>query len=163
MLERAKMEYLPDFNVMAGFTGSMTQFIGATLVLPTELPKIRATIEESRADLRRVQAMRDQEHANTAAEYVAQIAALRDAERQIGFFEKSILPLAEQAISLSRQSYSAGSSGYLDLIDTQRTLLDVRLTLAEARALREKTLAEIERLAGADLETTSTPTTQEIK
>lgn len=160
MLERAKMEYLPDFNPMAGFTGSMTQFIGASLVLPTELPKIRATIEESRADLRRVQAMHDQERANTAAEYVAQIAALRDAERQIAFFEKSILPLAEQAITLSRQGYAAGSSGYLDLIDTQRTLLDVRLTLAEARAMREKTLAEIEMLAGADLETTSSPTTQ---
>jgi len=154
-IERAKMEYLPDFNPMAGFTGSVTQFVGAALVLPTEIPKIRAMIEESRADLRRVQAMRDQTRATTAGDYVAAIVALRDAERQIALFEKSIVPLAQQTIDLSQQTYSAGSSGYLDLIDAQRTLLDVRLTLVEAKAEREKLLAKIELLAGADLETLS--------
>ncbi len=162
-IERAQMQYLPDFNPMAGFTGSVSQFVGAAIVLPTELPKIRAMIEESRADLRRVQAMRDQTHSNTAAEYVAAIVALRNAERQIDFFSITVVPLAEQTIDVSRQSYSSGTSGYLDLIDTQRTLLDVRLTLVEARAMREQQLAEIERLAGADLETIQiTPTTQEM-
>ncbi len=165
-IERAKMEYLPDFNLMGGFTGSMTQFIGASLVLPTEFPKIRAMIEESKADLRRVIATRDQARATTAGNYVAAIVALRDAERQISLFEQSILPLAQQTIDLSRQSYAAGSSGYLDLIDAQRTLLEVRLALVEAKAEREKTLAEIEMLAGADLETlnassTAQPTIQE--
>jgi outer membrane protein, heavy metal efflux system len=45
------------------------------------------------------------------------------------------------------------------MIDSQRTLLDARTLLAEARVAREKRLADLENLAGADVETlgASTP------
>jgi outer membrane protein TolC len=52
------------------------------------------------------------------------------------------------------------------LIDAQRTLLEVRLTAAEARASREKSVANLEALLGIDVETlaaaapTTTPATR---
>ena len=49
---------------------------------------------------------------------------------------------------------------YLDLIEAQRTLLDVRLTIAESKAAREKSLADLEALAGVDVETLTKSTTQ---
>ena len=60
----------------------------------------------------------------------------------------------------SRQSYTTGSVGFIELIDSQRTLLDVRLMIVEARAAREKALADLESLAGVDIETLKSPATQ---
>jgi outer membrane protein TolC len=78
---------------------------------------------------------------------------MRDAERQARLFEQDVLPLAQQAMSSSRQAYAAGSVSYVDLIDSQRTLLNVRLMTAQVRIEREKRLAELEALAGTDIET----------
>ena len=52
-----------------------------------------------------------------------------------------------------QESYSANTSTYLELIDAQRTLLDAWLTMAEAKTMREKRLAELEALMGTDVET----------
>jgi outer membrane protein TolC len=117
-------------------------------------------VTESRADLRRVQAVARQTGLDRAAEYVAAVYALRNAERQAGLFEKQVLPAAQQVLESVRQSYTAGTGMYLDLIEAQRTLLDVRLTIVEAKAAREKSLADLEALAGVDIETLNTSTTQ---
>jgi outer membrane protein TolC len=85
---------------------------------------------------------------------------MRNAERQAALFEQRILPLAQQALDSSRQAYAAGTVGFVELIDAQRTLLDVRTMIAEARIEREKRLAEMEALAGVDIETLSSSTTQ---
>jgi outer membrane protein TolC len=163
-IERARMEYLPDINPMAGFTGSVSQMLGAEIMLPTAIPKIRGMVTEARADLARMQAMQRQTKADRAAQYVAALYAMRNAERQASLFEKQILPAAKQVLDNVRQAYTAGTGMYLDLIEAQRTLLDVRLTIAEAKAAREKSLAELEALAGVDFETlkssTTKPTTQ---
>jgi outer membrane protein TolC len=159
-IERARMEYLPDINPMAGFTGGVAQFIGADLMIPTAIPKIRAMVTESRANLARVQAMQRQTTADRRAEYVAAVYALRNAERQTALFEKTILPAAQRVLDSARQQYTAGTAGYLDLIEAQRTLLDVRLTIAEARAARERSLTDLEALAGVDFETVKPSSTQ---
>ena len=158
-LERARMEYLPDVNPFAAITGDVTQVVGVDVMLPTVLPRIRGMVKESRSDLRRVQAMARQMRLDRGAEYVAAVYALRNSERQASLFEKQVLPAAQRVLENARQSYTAGTGMYLDLIEAQRTLLDVRLTIAEAKAAREKSLADLEALAGVDIETLRTPPT----
>jgi outer membrane protein TolC len=164
-LERARMEYLPDINPFAAITGDVSQVIGADVMLPTVIPRIKGMVKEARADLRRVDAMARQTRLDRAAEYVAAVYALRNTERQAALFERQVLPSAQRVLESVRQSYSNGTGGYLDLIEAQRTLLDVRLTIAEAKAAREKHLADLEALAGVDIETinqksTTQPSTQ---
>ena len=159
-LELARMAYIPDINPMAGFTGSVSQMIGAMFVLPTTLPEIRGKIDESRAMLRSSQAMLRQNRADSAAGFVAALYAMRSAERQSAVFTDAILPRAQQTLASMRQAYAAGTASFTDLIDTQRTLLDVRLMIAEAQIEREKRLAELEALAGVDIETLAAPATQ---
>ena len=159
-LERARMEYLPDVNPFAAVTGDVEQVIGVDVMLPTVLPRIKGMVKEARADLRRVQAMARQTRLDRAAEYVAAVYALRNSERQAALFEKQVLPNAQRVLDSVRQSYSAGTGAYLDLIEAQRTLLDVRLTMAEAKAAREKNLADLEALAGTDIETIAASTRQ---
>ena len=151
-LELARMQYIPDINPAAAFTGSV-QTLGAMVILPTTIPAIRASIAEARAMLRSTEAMARQARADRGANFVAALYALRNAETQVSLFKETVLPKAEQALASSRQAYSAGQIGFIELIDSQRTLLDVRLMIAQARIAREKQLAELEALAGIDVET----------
>jgi cobalt-zinc-cadmium efflux system outer membrane protein len=159
-LELARMQYIPDINPMAGFTGGVEQFVGVMISLPTVIPEIQGMIKEARANLRQIEAMYRQKRLDRAAGFVAALYALRNYDRQVGVFERQILPRAEQVLGVVRQSYATGATGFTDLIETQRTLLDVRLMIAEAKAAREKSLAELEALAGLDMETLVTPATR---
>lgn len=158
-LELARMQYIPDFSPFAGFTGSIEQFVGLAISLPTVIPEIQGMIKEARADLRRIEAMYRQTQLNRQAELVAALYSLRNSERQAEVFATHVQPTSERVLASVRQSYAAGQSSYLDLVEAQRTQLDVRLMLAEARAAREKSLADIEALAGFDVETLGAPAT----
>jgi cobalt-zinc-cadmium efflux system outer membrane protein len=152
-IERAKLEYQPQVNLAAAFTGSLSQTVGGSVLLPTRIPAIRAMVAEARADLRRTEALVAQRRADKASAFLATLVALRDAERRRRTLEADILPLATRALDLTRRSYASGAATYLDLIDGQRGLLEIRLMIAESRAMRERLLAELEALAGADVET----------
>ena len=157
-VELARMEYLPDVAPMAGFTGSVSQMVGAMVMLPTTLPKIQGMVQEARAMLQSSRAMLRQAKLDRAAAFVAALYLMRNSERQADLFEQTILPLAEQTLASSREAYATNNGRFLDLIDAQRTLLTVRLTIAEVRVEREKRLAELEALAGTDIETLAAPT-----
>lgn len=152
-LELARMQYIPDINPIAGFTGSVSQVAGAMVMLPTTIPMIEASIKEARAMLSASEAMARQTRNDRAASFVAALYSLRSAEKQVSMFKDTVLPKAEQALASSRQAYAAGQISFIELIDSQRTLLEVRLMIAQARVEREKRLAEMEALAGVDVET----------
>ena len=151
-LELARMQFIPDINPMAGFTGSVSQMVGAMVSLPTTVPALRAAIQEARAMLRGSEAMARQARWDAGASFVAALYAMRNAEKLVGLYRDTVLPKAEQTLASSRQAYAAGQIAFVELIDSQRTLLDVRLMIAQARVEREKRLAELEALAGVDVE-----------
>jgi outer membrane protein TolC len=68
---------------------------------------------------------------------------------QIDLFENALLPQADQALRSSEAAYSSGTLGVLDLLDSERVLLEVRLGLAQLRSDYLKSLAEMERAIGS--------------
>lgn len=158
-LELARMGFIPDINPFAAFTGSVSQTIGAMLIIPTTIPEIRGKIDEARAMLRSSQATLRQARLDRVASFVAALYVMRNSERQAAFLEKQILPQMKQIVEGVRQAYATGTGTYADLIDSQRTLLEVRLLLAEQRIEREKRLVELEALAGTDVEAIAVPAT----
>ncbi len=152
-LELARLQWIPDINPSVVFSGSIAQAIGAAIVLPTTIKEIQGGIKEAEAMLRGNQAVLRQAHRDRAGSFVATLVALRNAERQASLFESEVIPLSERVLDIVPRSYSAGASSYVDLIEAQNTLLGARLFLAEARAAREKRLAELEALMGTDVET----------
>jgi outer membrane protein TolC len=158
-LELARLRYLPDINPMFAFTGEVSQMAGAAVMLPTNLPAIRGAVGEAQAMLRASQAASRQAHRDKAAEFVAALYFMRNAQRQAELYEGPITALAEQSLTSSRTTYATGTAGYAELYDSQRTLLNVRLTAAQMRIERERRLAELEALAGVDVETLMLPTT----
>jgi outer membrane protein TolC len=157
-LELARMAYIPDINPFAAFTGGLSQAVGAMVILPTTIPEIQGRIAEERAMLRSTEAMLRQAKNDRAAGFVAALFALRNSERRARVYETIILPRADQALAGARQAYTTGTGSFSDLVESQRTMLDIRLMIAESRVEREKRLAELEEIAGVDVETLA-PTT----
>jgi outer membrane protein, heavy metal efflux system len=152
-LELARMAYIPDINPAAAFTGGVSQAISAMVVLPTTIPEIKGRIREARAMRDAAEAQLRQARRDRAARFVAALVVLRNSERQAALFRDAILPQAQQVLASARDLYATGGGSFSDLIEAQRTLLDVRFMVAEAQIEREKRLAELEMLAGVDVET----------
>jgi outer membrane protein TolC len=161
-LKLAKMAYIPDVQPAFSITGNVSQALGAMVMLPTAIPMIEGQIKEARAMLSSAQAMESQTRSDRAASFVAALYAMRNAERADQLLSKTILPLAQQVLSSSRQAYSAGQITYVELVDSERALLDVREIIAEMRTERERRLVEIEALAGVDIETFAAPAASQL-
>lgn len=152
-LTLAKLQYVPDVNPFAAVTGNAAQMAGAGISVPATLPRIWSAIAEARANLQRAEALATQTRLDRGARFVATLVALRDAERQAAFFTDRLLPLSAQLAMAAEARYTTGAAPLTDVIDAQRTAIDVELALAEARTAREQRLATLEALAGVDAET----------
>lgn len=145
----ARLQYLPDFALsFSTDLGAQAQSVIGMLTLPIlRLEAIEAGIAQSRADLRATEAMRRQVANDLEAKAVFNIYALRNAERQTDLFERTLLPRAERVVHLLRESYSVGKVPLVELLDSQRMLIETRKAIAELRNERERLLAELEALA----------------
>jgi outer membrane protein TolC len=68
---------------------------------------------------------------------------------QITCLKPRCLPQAEQSLRSGESAYASGEGGVLDLLDSQRMLLEIRLGLAQLRSDYLKSVAELERAIGA--------------
>ena len=156
-IELARLAYLPDLVPSASITGSISQVVGAMVMLPTKLPAIRAAIDEAEAMTRSAKAMLRQTGKDRAASFVANLYIMRNAERQTELYQRRVVPAAQVLVSSSQNAYAAGAVGFADLIDSERMLISVRRMVAQAQIEREKRLVELEALAGVDIETLGRP------
>lgn len=152
-LDLAKMKYMPDFNPTFSIMGSMTQTLGAMAMLPTNLPAIEASIKEADAKLKAAGAMARQRRVDKAAQFVSALYFLRNAQSQIQFLEKTVTPLATGIAENIQQSYTAGQSPFADLLMSKKTLLELRLARLNAFIESQRRVADLESLAGMDVET----------
>ena len=74
------------------------------------------------------------------------IGTLRE---QMTLFNTTLVPQTQQSLQSAEAAYSTGSLGVLDLLDSERVLLDVRLGLAQFITDYMKSLANMERAVGA--------------
>ena len=123
------------------------------LMVPTKLPAIRAAIDEAAAMTRSTEAMLRQTTQDRAARFVADLYLMRNAERETQLYRARVVPAARQLVSSSRNAYAAGTIVFADLIDSERMFISGRRMVAQAQIEREQRLAELESLAGVDIET----------
>ena len=152
-LDLARQAFIPDINPFAAINGNIAQIVGAAIVLPTTIPAIRAAIRDAESQLRGSEATLRQARLDREARFVATLVALRNNEQQVRILSESVLPAATTQTASVRQNYAAGLGPMAPVIESEQTLVDARVALAEARMQREKRLAELETLAGVDVET----------
>ena len=155
-LSLAKQEYVPDFKVgiervtspIDGFNGwSITA--GITLPFaPWTLGKASARAEEASAAIKRTtatyNASRNMVLSNVRDLYYKAAAG----KRQLDMFRTVIIPQAEQSLSASRTAYQTGTTDFLMLIDSYRTLVMLTKEYFMTRMQFEQTVASLERAVG---------------
>ncbi len=86
------------------------------------------------------------------AEMRSSLALLDDANRRIGLYGDELLGLAEQAVENSRTSYESGLTGILEVIDSERSLLDLQLLAWRAAADAWKQRVIVQTLANQPIQ-----------
>jgi outer membrane protein TolC len=67
-------------------------------------------------------------------------------------YQNGVLPQAEQSLEAARIGYQAGKVDFLNLIDSERTLLDLRLEYFGALVQFWQSVTQLERTVGKELE-----------
>jgi outer membrane protein TolC len=149
----AKLQYVPDFNLSAGtdLMGVTQSVLGQATIPIFRYEALNAAIAQAEANLRASEAMRRQAGNDLAAQVVADITIIRDADRQLDLFEHTVLPRAREVVNVGRSSYETGHASLLDMLDDQRSLIAIERLVANLRIVREKHLVELESIAARDL------------
>ena len=165
-VDLARKEYWPSFTLGGTFVN-----VRARDVAPGAMPidqngknifslnlGISLPVHRGKYDAAVAEAVENQ----TAAKhgYQDEVNSIQTSIREIGFrigtlsdqmslFRTTLAPQAEQALRSAESAYSTGSLGVLDLLDSERVLLEVRLGLAQLTSEYMKSLADMERAIGA--------------
>ncbi len=149
----AKAARIPNVSISAGISrfeedGSHAGTVGLSLPLPL-FDRNAGGISAAR-------------HQATRAEYEQRAARLRattdlvDAHSRIETarveamtIKAELLPGARQAFEVAQTGYREGKYGHLEVLDTQRTLNEVKTRYLDVLAAYHKATADLERLTGA--------------
>jgi outer membrane protein TolC len=165
-IELARKDYWPSFSL----GGTFVNVIGRS-VAPGAMPidsngmnvvsfnlGISLPVHRSKVDAEVAEAS-EAKIASTHG-YQETVNAVESSIREVGFhigtlgeqmrlFNTTLIPQAQQSLQSAEAAYSTGSLGVLDLLDSERVLLDVRLGLAQLIADYMKSLADMERALGS--------------
>ena len=162
-LDLAHKRYKPDFSLGVTFmeTGESAMetpdrgkdpiALMATLNLPIWRSSLRAGVDGAQHAVRASNHTLDQLSNALKVQLETVLFGLRDAERQIGLFQGTLIPKAEESLKATQAAYTAGETDLIDLLDTERTLLDLQLSYYRAITTREQRIAEAEMLVGSTL------------
>lgn len=102
--------------------------------IPIWFKKYDAAKAEALESKRSIESEYNNRYNALRAELSASMATLQDANRRLELYGEELLGLAEQAVENSRASYEAGRTGILEVIDSERSLLDLQLLYWRAAA-----------------------------
>ena len=86
-----------------------------------------------------------------------------DADRRVRLYEQTLIPKAKESLRSSLAGFRTGDSAFLDLLDTERTLLEFALVTERARADRGIALAKLNRLVGEPIPTRAASDTEQTE
>ena len=159
----AKREYLPDFTaslkyVEIGPGTSMSPDSGqdawmATMAinLPIWGGRLKAGVNEAKANL---------ESSNDSLQNTKNITSfqIKDAyfrlvttKDLVELYRYALIPQAEQSLKATEAGYETGKATFLDLLDSERALLGIKIGYYRVAADYQKNLADLERAVGIDL------------
>jgi outer membrane protein TolC len=162
-LNLAKKSYYPDFSFMVDYIdigggktaqpedGRNSWMAAVSINLPVWRKKLHARKAEAFLKLKASEDI----YRNTENETLSRINELyfevKTAREQVNLFQKSLLPLAEQAFKASEVGYMSGKVDFLNLLDSERMILSIKTGYFKALSGLGKSLARLERFVGKEL------------
>ena len=156
----ARKESWPDFTVGVQYvdiarrdlTPTMTGRDALALSVGIQVPlwrgKQKASVREAELERRRARADLDAFELEVRTRIADLQAAIQRQNNQLDLLDNRLLPKAETALATTLSAYRTGSTGFLDLLDAQRTLFELQLQRIAVYTRLLQTTAELERAAG---------------
>ncbi|MCE5277835.1 MAG: TolC family protein [Planctomycetaceae bacterium] len=113
------------------------------ITLPIWRDKIAAEIAKGQAGVDAARARLSAEELDLAVRFAEAALAWRQADRNVRLYGQQLLPKAKATMESARAGYVAGSSGFLELLEAQRSLLDVNMNHSMAVGQREIAFSEL--------------------
>ena len=159
-IELARRGYWPDVTMSLNWyemgdggispvaNGQDALSVGVGVNLPIYRSRLDGAVREARdkkcATAWRYTLARDQFQTEIQTLY----AQFREHHETLRILETEVVPRAEEALKLTMEAYRAGRADFEQLMDVYRTLLRYRVDVHRQAALREQTVASLERAVG---------------
>lgn len=114
-----------------------------TVSLPIWRDKLAAQVAEAQAGKRAGEARLNAEQISLAVDIAQRAFVYRETTRNLELLQKELIPKQRQSLEIARSGYLSGQVDFLNLTDTEQTLLRFNLDDVEAQTQRELSLAEL--------------------
>jgi cobalt-zinc-cadmium efflux system outer membrane protein len=143
-------------DLMPTANGKDAFAVGATLKLPLNRGAYAGGIEEARLHRTEVEDRRIDLERRVHAEISGVVRRLESFSQQLSVIQDGLLPRAETTRDVTLSDYTNGRAGFLDLLDAERTLFQLRTTQIETHIAYLKAISRLERAVGVvDIEALS--------
>jgi outer membrane protein TolC len=162
-LKLAKKNYLPDFRVMFDYIdiggGTTTSpddgrnaWMGSIGInIPLWRKKLRAGEAEEATKIKASESLYRNMENDTLSRVNELFFEVQTVEEQIKLYQYSLLPQAEQSFKASEIGYIAGKVDFLNLLESERMILMIKIGYHKAISDLSKSLARLERVVGKDV------------
>jgi outer membrane protein TolC len=154
----AEKSFYPDISIGVEWENmdSRDGRDGVALVFSMNLPlwhdSYRAGVRQAQAQKASIEQQKIDTENVLLTKAAKSLYEYRDSLRKIRLYRDTLIPKGKELLRASEAAYRGGTIDFLSLIDAQRTLLDYYLSLQRAQADNRQKLAELEMLAGTELE-----------
>jgi len=142
----AQKEKIPDFTAGGRVDVKPNPFIWnpqLSMTLPIWRDKLSAQLAAAQAGKRGAEARLSAEQIALAAEFAEQAYLIREADRGLALLRQRLLPRARQSLEIARAAYRSGQVDFLNVIDSEQTLLNFQLDEIAAQTQREIARAQL--------------------
>jgi outer membrane protein TolC len=155
-LNLARHSFLPDFQLGVSrhrIRGETTTWdVGLSVQIPLFFwQPLKGEIAEARADLERGRAELDEIERTITRDVEQAWQTVFTLDRHIRFFEEQVLQEAAEVYEKAMLSYQEGEIGYMELLEAQRTLVDIKRDHAEALFKGQISRLDLEKCLGRQI------------
>jgi cobalt-zinc-cadmium efflux system outer membrane protein len=155
-LQRERSSRIPDLTIGVGLLQSQADdsraFVASAGVELPIFDRKRGNVLTAQAELDRKHAEKEAAQTALRVELAAAHELLTTMHKEALTIAQDALPAAEQAFTAAQAYYANGKTGYLDIQDARRLLIDTRRQKLETLTRYHHAVALVEQLAGASLD-----------
>ncbi len=162
-----KKEFYPQFGIGVAVDAGMGEDMHSRtmpkiqLTLPIWRKKYKAAERQAKAQVQQVKQQKVEIGNILSARAQQVLFELESSDRKIRLYRDTIMPKVKEMVGASESAYKAGTQDFLNLIDSQRTLIRYQLEYERVIADNGQSIAELEMLTGTDLLPKESRTTAE--
>jgi len=162
-LKLAKKNFFPDFKLMFDYIdigggttthlkdGRNSWMASIGINIPIWRKKLHASEAEASIKLKASQDSYQSVENETLSRVNELFFEVKTATEEVNLYKYSLLPQAEQSFKASEVGYLAGKVDFLNLLDSERMILQIRIGYFKAVADLGKSHAQLERVVGRNL------------